>query len=604
MVVPTSGDPYTKLRRKAEAAAASYALEGRAGDEQRLARLIREVRTVQTQLELRNRELVEKGKAIDSARENYARLYEKYANLYDFAPNGYLVLDHRGYITDTNQTAATMLNVPKAKLTGRCLADFIQEDDRKRCLLLTQECRQEADTRISELNMVRAGGGYFTSQVQIQAFSVGETPRVEYRVALVDISEKVRFSRSLGLLHNAVEIAGRAVTADQLLREIAGQIKTYVECDAVGIRVRDAQGYIPYQACEGFDRAFYESENRVSLQTDHCMCIQVIRGRTDARLHYFTENGSYYINGASRLPAFVPTENTGNTCNLCNAVGFESIALVPIIASESIIGLIHVADRHENKVPLRVVEVLENVGLRIGMALQRFHMQDELSKSLREVRELSSHLIKVQENEQRRIAMELHDQTGQDLNVLKLRIKAIQNKLRKDQPGLKEGCGQVMAHIDKLIDDVRRMSYGLNPASLESLGLGGALRQMARELAQYSPLKIKTSIALLEQISDPNLQAGLFRIIQEALTNSYKHARATAVTINAIHTVKGLQIVVRDNGQGFEMKTMECAATNGTSMGLATMHLRARMIGARLAIAARPGQGTRVKIVLPAVKKK
>lgn len=603
MAVRTNGDPHSELRRKAAAAMASCALEGRPGDEQRLAQLIHEMRTVQIELELRNSELVQKGKAIDSARENYARLYEKFANLYDFAPNGYLVLDHRGYITEANQTAAAMLNVPKTKLTGRCLADFIQEDDRKRCLLLTQECRQEADIRISELNMVRAGGGYFTSQVQIQAFSGRETPRVEYRVTLVDIGGKVRFSRSLGLLHNAVEIAGRAVSADQLLQEIVGQIKTYVECDAVGIRVRDAQGYIPYQACEGFGRASHKSENRLTLHTDHCMCVQVIKGRTDARLHHFTANGSFYTNGSARLSALVPPENTGKTCNLCNAFGFESIALIPIIASESIMGLIHVADRHENKVPLRVVEVLENVGLRIGMALQRFYMQDELRKSLREVRELSSHLIKVQENEQRRIAMELHDQTGQDLTVLKLRIKAVQNKLRKDQPGLKQGCAQMLVHIDKLIDDVRRMAHGLNPAALESLGLGGALRQMVRELSQYSPLKFETHIAPLEHITDPDIQTGLFRIIQEALTNSYKHARATVVTINAIHTAKGLQIVVRDNGSGFVMESVEPIQEADTGMGLSTMRLRARMIGARLTIATRPGQGTRVKIVLPGLKK-
>lgn len=595
-----SDDQFSDLRRKAEDMVASRTVEDAAFDERTLNRLIREVRAAQVELERKNKALVETRKLVEAARERNARLYEKYANLFDFAPNGYLVLDQEGAVQDANQTAAVMLNLPRGKLTGRCMSDFFHNDDHDAFQLLQQKCRERADVRIADLAMVCHGGRRFTAQVQLQAFADTAGRGIEFRMALTDISEKVRVARNLSVLQNIVAVAGRATSSEQLLRENVQQIKSYVGCDAVGIRVRDAEGNIPYHAYEGFSRGFYESESPLSLHTDQCMCAEVIKGRSDARQAYFTSKGSFYINGTSRFLAGVPPEQLDKTRNACNAHGYESVALIPITISETIMGMIHVADRRENQVPLWVVEMLESVGLRIGLALQRFHMQDRLRDSFRELRELSSHLLKIQEDEQRRIAMELHDQTGQDLNVLKLRISAIRNKLRKDQPGLKASCAQILTYTDKIINDVRRLAHGLNPAALEALGLGGALRQMVRELTQYSQLKIKTRIAPLERIADRDIQTGLFRIIQETLSNVYKHARATEVTINAIHTVKGLQIVVRDNGKGFQVKSVK---SGEKSMGLATMRLRARMIGARLTIRSRPDHGTRVKIILSGLKR-
>lgn len=603
MAVHSNGDLQNELRRSAEALDERQTSERRIAEKERLDRLIHEVHTAQVELELRNKELMERGKIIEAARENYSRLYEKYVGLFDFAPCGYLVLASNGRISDANQTAAVMFNIPKVKLTGRCLFDMVQPDDRRQFALFFNESRLATASRTGEFKMLRLDEQDFIAQVHIQAFDRSGSSRVEHRVTVLDVSERVSASRSLTLLQNVTEIAGRAATAGHLLKEVVGQIKTFAGCDAVGVRVRDALGNIPYQAYEGFSRAFYDSENPLSLHTDQCMCIEVVKGRANARRHYFTTNGSFYANGTTRLLAGVPPEQLGKTRNVCNAHGYESVALVPITVSENILGLIHVADHRKNMVPLPVVAVLENVGLRIGMALQRFYMQDKLRQSLQDLHDLSSHLIRVQEEEQRRIAMELHDQTGQELNVLKLRIKALQDKLRKDQPRLKEGCAQVLTQVDNLIDDVRRMAHGLNPAALESLGLVGAVRQMVREFSEYCPMKIKSRIASLAHIVDQDTQIALYRIIQEALTNTYKHARATEVKINAAFTTKGVQVLVGDNGRGASLQVIERAARDASGMGVATMHLRARMIGARLTITTRPGRGTWVKVVLPGLRK-
>ena len=157
------------------------------------------------------------------------------------------------------------------------------------------------------------------------------------------------------------------------------------------------------------------------------------------------------------------------------------------------------ADRRENKFPIRVVESLENTAARIGLALERFSMQDRLLISLQTQNELSSHLLTVQEGEQRRIAMELHDGCGQDLNVLKLRLKRLQNRLPPKAVDLVRECDGLMHFSDKIINDIRDIAHGLKPAALDALGLTIAVRQMVREFSVYAKVQVETTIDLLSR---------------------------------------------------------------------------------------------------------
>ena len=372
------------------------------------------------------------------------------------------------------------------------------------------------------------------------------------------------------------------------------------KCSAVGIRLRDEAGRIPYQAHDGFGRQFFEDENAPSLHDNQCQCLEVIKDRTARVKPFFTSFGSLYVNGTSRFLTELRPEKLDHACRICNAAGYESVALIPIIADKNISGLIHVADRRENMFPLRLVEVLEQAAMRLGLALQRLHMQSRLSENVENLRELSSHLLKAKEEEQRRIAMELHDQTGQDLTVLKLRLKQLRDRLRKDQPGLKQVCSEMMQFTDDIIGNVRRMTRGLNPSVLEALGLKAAIKQTLREFTNFSGIRIKTSIEPLEQVRNRETQISLFRIVQEALTNIHKHAQATYVTVRAVHDEHGIRLVIEDNGKGFDFIAVASAKAPEKGMGLAAMQLRGCMIGAQLDIQSQPGQGTRITVSLPA----
>ena len=216
--------------------------------------------------------------------------------------------------------------------------------------------------------------------------------------------------------------------------------------------------------------------------------------------------------------------------------------------------------------------------------------------------ELSSHLLKAKEEEQHRLAMELHDQTGQDLNVLKLRLRQLRDRLRKDQSGLKQSCTEMMAFTDQIIDTVRRMTHGLNPPALEALGLRAAVEQMVREFGVFTGCSITADIEPLERVISRETQVSLYRIIQEALTNINKHAQATRVSIKALEDedAGAIRVVVEDNGKGFDSQTIHGQEGRANGMGHAAMQLRSRMINARLTIHSQPGQGTCITVTLPA----
>jgi signal transduction histidine kinase len=292
-------------------------------------------------------------------------------------------------------------------------------------------------------------------------------------------------------------------------------------------------------------------------------------------------------------------QDLGKIRNACHAHGYESVALIPITIGNTIEGLIHVADRRENRFPLRLVEAMEIVGARLGLSLQRFGLQQKLCESVDTLNDLSSHLLTVQEDEQRRIAMELHDGCGQDLNVLKLRLKSLQQRLPADATEVIHAFDGLMTYADKIINDIRSIAHGLKPAALDALGLTAATRQMIREHSSCAKIQVETDINLLDLIKDPMAQVCLFRIFQEALTNIHKHARATWVLIIADRKGEGIRIRIQDNGIGFDTRKQSERCDGQKAMGLSAMALRCRMIGAHLSIDSEPGKGTRLTVCLP-----
>jgi PAS domain S-box-containing protein len=236
----------------------------------------------------------------------------------------------------------------------------------------------------------------------------------------------------------------------------------------------------------------------------------------------------------------------------------------------------------------------------VGIDITRRRRAEEaLWESERRLRFLTTQLLDAQERERKRISMELHDELGQSLAVLKLQIRAIDRALAADQQDVKQECQELLEYLDGVIDNVRRLSRDLSPAVLEDLGLQAALLYLIDGVAKHFAVHHDFAVEDLDHLFPADAQIIIYRICQECLTNISKHAGASKVSI-AVRRENGLvYITLEDNGAGFDLNQALSRRKSGRGLGLAALNERARMLGGSLEIRSQPGAGTRVTCVIP-----
>jgi len=211
----------------------------------------------------------------------------------------------------------------------------------------------------------------------------------------------------------------------------------------------------------------------------------------------------------------------------------------------------------------------------------------------RRLRFLSSCLLQAQEAERNRLSKELHDELGQSLALLK-------HRLRRSNGDAATARREAVKSVDRIIEDLRRISRRLRPAILEDLGLTAALKWAVENfLRMHEEVEGNVRIAKLDDSIDAEAGINIYRIVQECLTNIAKHAHPSRISVRAGRRGGQVEIYVRDDGCGFDSAAASGSEPNGGGMGLDIMAERARIIGAALSIHSTPGRGTRVRLRLP-----
>ena len=217
----------------------------------------------------------------------------------------------------------------------------------------------------------------------------------------------------------------------------------------------------------------------------------------------------------------------------------------------------------------------------------------ELDSSRGQLRELSAHLESVREEEKARIAREVHDELGQMLTVLKLETSMCELAYAELDPGLRERLNSMKKLIAQLFQLVRDVATALRPPILDA-GISSAIEWQAHRF------EARTHIPCLVQVPEhlPPLSAakevGLFRILQEALTNVMRHAQAQTVELTLSVEGQALCLSINDDGQGFVPES-----GRPTSFGLVGMRERVLMLGGTLSLHSKPGEGTTLSVRVP-----
>lgn len=223
----------------------------------------------------------------------------------------------------------------------------------------------------------------------------------------------------------------------------------------------------------------------------------------------------------------------------------------------------------------------------------------QLIEGERRFRSLARAVWKVQEEERRRLARELHDGLGQTLTALKNQLERLERKAAAE-PGASPLAPQLgeaaqLAHL--ALTEARELSRLLRPPILDDLGLVPALTWLARTFEERAGLRVELEARGLDERLEPDLETLVFRLAQEALTNVLKHARVERARLDLALVGGTLLLTVRDRGAGFDAGAAFASESAGS--GLSGMRDRVALFGGRFEVRSAPGEGTVIAVEVP-----
>ena len=259
---------------------------------------------------------------------------------------------------------------------------------------------------------------------------------------------------------------------------------------------------------------------------------------------------------------------------------------VPLIVRNSAIGVIAVHDKlgpdpRFSDSDLRLAETFAS----------RAAVATDLSQ--RVARDALRRVVSAQEGERRRLARELHDETGQALTSILLGLKPLEDSLRDDASS--GAVANVRALVVATLQDVRRLAVELRPAALDDFGLVSALERLTETFAEQTGLAVDFESALGSDRLPSDTETALFRIVQESLTNVVKHAQAQRVSISLTREGGFVTAVIEDDGTGFD-----AANTRDDAFGLSGMRERVALLDGGFEVESSPGVGTTIAVEVPA----
>jgi len=267
-----------------------------------------------------------------------------------------------------------------------------------------------------------------------------------------------------------------------------------------------------------------------------------------------------------------------------------------------VLTFVEVSDLHAARDALRVVQqqlearVIERTAQvdSINLALRQEIIEHQRAERARQ--ELQMRLVNAQEEERRRISLELHDEVGQQLTALMLSLKALEDG--KTVPGEAEALRGVRQSAEHIAREIHQLALELRPLTLDDMGLPRALASYIESWSARAKVKVDLVCIGLEARRLPKtLETTLYRIVQEALNNVLKHAAATSVSVS-IECHDGYVLgVVEDDGRGFD----DGAVVDSSRIGIVGMRERATVLGGELTVETRPDHGTSVRARIPVV---
>ena len=562
---------------------------------QELSAALEELHVASEELRAQNEELL-------AAREHIEAERGRYQDLFEFAPDGYLVTDSEGVIQDANRAAAAMLGVRQDFLVGKPLLVFVAGEEHETFLGHLRQTRADVLPVVNfEVRLQPRQGAPFPAALRIGLVRDAAGRLTGLRWLLRDITQLKQAEEALRRANTEVEHRAsenaRLYSAEQsrrrqleAIRFVATEIARELDLPKLLQLIMRFAGDL-LDAGSGTVWLWDEAEQvlvahawvgRNGWVQDHRVRLgEGLVGMVAERRRGMIVND--YQHWPQALP--VVLERSAITA----AIG------EPLLFHDRLLGVLVVDNEGTGRSFTEEDGVLLALfASHVAIVIQNAQLFEDVRASRERLEGLSRRLVEVQEAERRHVARELHDEIGQSLTGLKL-IMGMGARGPEDQK--KQNQADAQALVNDLLAHVRELSLNLRPAMLDDLGLLPAL------VWYFERYRVRTHVEVyfrhigVEGRRFPTeVETAVFRIVQEGLTNVARHANVGEVTVRLWAADKTLAVQIEDKGVGFDP---EAALTAHVTSGLSGMRERAGLLGGRMTLESSPGAGACVVAELP-----
>ena len=553
-----------------------------------------------------------------------------------------------GKITDVNEATELLTGVPRGRLIGSDFSSYFTEPDKAEAGY--QKVLAEGLVRDYPLT-VRHVSGRVTEVLYHVTVYRNEAGEVQGVLASArDITERRQAERRRDFTNKLLALFARKTSAREYLEAAVEAIREWSGCEALGIRLADGQGALPYASCAGFEPAFLEAESGLSLHQDNCCCIRAFKQDFEPQDGpIVTSGGSYRCDDAIGFAGKLPPEQQARYRGACTKFGFASLAVVPVRYREEIIGVLHLADRRPGLFPPGNVEFLETITPLIGDAVRWFeteamlaeyrdHLEEQVKQRTGELEAANAKLR--QEIVQRQVAEDALLHTAEDLKRSNLDLEQfayvashdLQEPLRAVGGYVRllehrfpekvdsktreyiEGAAEGAVRMEQLIMDLLTLSrVSTGGGAFAPANLAAPLNDALRNL-EFTIRAAKATVTNDPLPTLPVDESQMLQLFQNLIANALKfHSERPPQIHVGARPEKGRWVLwVRDNGIGMEVQYFERIFQvfqrlhtrkkyPGTGIGLSVCKKIIERHGGKIWVESQPGQGSTFYFSIPEV---
>jgi PAS domain S-box-containing protein len=370
------------------------------------------------------------------------------------------------------------------------------------------------------------------------------------------------------------------VDLQKVLDIILQQVVLLTRCQFVGIAMVDLQSH------QGHWRA--ARGNRLSIVGEQIRLTADSVGVLSSRDHLVLEDFRSQQNSQAWDITALHSED------------IVSAGFFPLVVNGESRGRLIVGFRQMHRFPEREVRVLISMAEKVSIALASGELYEDLLMREKELEILSGARVQAQEEERRRISREIHDGLGQLLTAIKFNLEILEDGIPAEAEASTR-IAEVKQLLDNVMKEAREISANLMPSVLDDFGLPPGLQSLCEQFAKGTGLKVAFHEHGLKERLKPDVEIGIYRIVQEALTNIAKHAHAKEVEVQIVSDSKRLRLMIEDDGKGMDVMSPSRKPAGVGGTGLVSMRERAASFSGTFMIDSSPGNGTLINVEIPLI---